>query len=120
MSHYELPSTVKRFVMTNIKSLEQLEVLLLVARGGTWTAERVARELRGNRHSVVQSLELLSLGGLLERQAMGATFALAQLKPELERAITDLGTAYRSAPHRVIQLIFAKPVAKLGVARPRR
>lgn len=112
MPPYEVPSDVVTFVTEYIESIEQLEVLLLVASGGEWTAERIARELRGNEASVANWLERLNHSGLAAQVSSGS-YTYQPSTPELKRAVAQLDSAYRTARYRVIELIFSKPLDKI-------
>lgn len=112
MPPYEVPSDVVTFVTEYIESIEQLEVLLLVANGGEWTAEGIARELRGNEASAANWLQRLGESGLV-RQVPSGKYAYQPSSPELKRAVAQLDSAYRTARYRVIELIFSKPLDKI-------
>lgn len=67
-----LPEAVQRFLRRHIRSVGELEVLLLLARDPSrwWSAEAVNQELRASSISARQYLQELVVGYLVERRGV--------------------------------------------------
>jgi predicted transcriptional regulator len=65
-----LPETVRDFLSTHIRSMSELEVLLLLQRDPSrwWTAHQVNAELKSSLESASTHLEHLCLAGLLQQR----------------------------------------------------
>lgn len=95
------------FVREHIDSVEQLEILLLLAAEPirSWSSEEVAKELRTSGRSAVTRLDRLTKQGLLSKT--GDQY-LYQPKTEETREIVDaLSNTYKTHRYRVISLIFS-------------
>jgi hypothetical protein len=108
-----VPEAVSAFVVQQISSIEQLEVLLFLRRnpGRPWTPEEVSRELRGSNPSIVRRLTDLSTRGfarLIEGEAK-SVFVYSPRTPQLADSVNALAAVYAERPHSVIRLIFSKP-----------
>lgn len=110
-----IPDDVRAFVHAHIDSVEQLEVLLLLRRESTraWTGDEVARELRTNPLSAGSRLVNLKDRNLMVEED-GGRFRYAPSNVDLERAVSGLARAYAEMRVSVIDLIFSKPVDRLG------
>jgi hypothetical protein len=105
----ELPADVRRFINTDISSVGQLEVLLLLrgAADKSWTAEQVARALVMLPSAAAGWLEQIAAGGLLAED--GSTYRYAPPTNEVERTIDRLAESYARYRLVVVGLIFSKP-----------
>lgn len=107
-------STIRPEVMTFIdrfvRSIEQLEILLLLFahRERAWTAQAVSDELRGNPASAAGRLDELCADGLLSASGDPRAYRYAA-SGEIDRAIAGLADAYRDFRLRVIERVFQKP-----------
>jgi hypothetical protein len=99
----------RTFIREHIRSVEQLEVLLLLRRERTrlFTGEDAARELRVHPESASRWLEDLVARRLAIRE--GDRFQFYPQGPTSDRDVAALAAAYADARVGVIQLIFTKP-----------
>lgn len=109
-----LEPDVERFIAAHIHSVEQLEVLLLLHRGGDreWSAQDVSRELSSHPHSVESRLLDLRARGLIEAREDGPGGLSYRFAPPaaLVATIAALQQAYTERRVTVITAIFAKPI----------
>lgn len=117
MTATSIPDEVRGFVVRHIESLEQLEVLLLLARDPArcWDAPGVAAEMRTSLPSVEGRLRDLERRGLLAPVDGTARFRYAPATPDLESAVTKLAEAYVNHRYSIIELIFSKPMDHIRV-----
>jgi hypothetical protein len=105
-----IPEPLLRFIKEHIHSVLQLEVLLLMReRGGDWTADALARELRITQQSAELRLVDLRLRGLLAPGVEPGSFRYAPSSPELALLTDALAELYAAARYTVINLIFSEP-----------
>ncbi|PTL84455.1 hypothetical protein [Vitiosangium sp. GDMCC 1.1324] len=112
----DLPEGVQRLIAEHIDSVEQLEILLLLARHPerTWNAETVARELRISALSAGDRLEDLARDALLaSTEGSAEEYRYAPRSPMQDESVRGLATAYVERRVTVINLIFSKPVDKI-------
>ena len=87
----------------------QLEILLLMReRGGEWSPNGVARELRITDQSAALHLRDLQLRGLVEAAPSGV-YGFAPKTPELRGLVDELAACYAATRYTVINLIFSEP-----------
>ena len=108
MAEDVLPSGLHDFIARNIRSVEQLEILLLVARDRetTWTVQSVYDVILSTKPSVEQWLDAFTRAGFLEKDSTGASgyrYLAAEGSAEL---VKDLGLLYKTKPVRVIEAIY--------------
>jgi hypothetical protein len=105
----ELPPRVTALVRGHLNSVEQLEVLLLLARDASrsWTADEVAAELVSTPYSVAIRLDDLEKQGLLVGD--DDTYRYEPRTDELRAGVAELGEVYPKRRVSVINLIFAPP-----------
>lgn len=99
---------VRQFIERHIRSVEQLELLLLLRRsaGRSWTAEEASRELRTRPSSVAPRLAELAGAGLVA--CSDAAYAYPSPGPR-EDVLSELERAYARYRARVISIIFSTP-----------
>lgn len=107
MTSAGIPQDVRDFVAATIRSVEQLEVLLLLHRNPDrdWTPAQVSAELRTQEHSAAAWLAQLEAGGLLDESAGRYRYA-----PRAARRATvdELRRCYEVYRVRLIGLIFER------------
>lgn len=109
---------VVALLSNHITSVEELEILLLLRRSAdrAWDAAAVAEDLRTSESSAAKRLGDLAMGGLIEEAGDGErSFRYAPASPWKRGAVDRLAELYAEAPFRVIDMIFAKPIANLRV-----
>lgn len=107
-----LPNSVQHFLSQYIRSLEQLEVLLLLrsSPNRSWTSVEVYEIVRSSRSSVEERLEnFVLLGFLAKNDGSPPTFRYAP-KENLGAAVDETASAYQTWRLRVIEAIFTPPV----------
>jgi hypothetical protein len=104
-----VPKDVERFISTDIESVEQLEVLLLLraAPDKEWTAQEVARALVSNVDSATGWLARMADRGLLAE--LGGTYRYAPRTPDVAHTIDGLAESFAKYRVTVVGLIFSKP-----------
>ena len=110
MSADSLPGAVRQLLSRHIKSVEQLEVLLLVRsqpqRG--WTAAEVYEVIRSSEPSIQSRLQTFTAGGFLtEEKGPPQTFRFSPKDQNLHAAVDQTAAAYQTSRVRVIEAIFA-------------
>jgi hypothetical protein len=112
----EIPAELLGFIHACIDSVEQLQVLLLLATGNEpWTVESLSRELRSSPASVKKRVRDLQDRKVLSAGAEGAdgVIRFTPVSPEVAKTVRELDDLFRQRPHRVIAQIFAKPPTPL-------
>ena len=104
----DIPADVRRFLSRHIRSLEQLEVLLLVGAlpDRDWTVDSVFQVVQTNRPLVQQRLDDFVRDGLMMRQPDG-TFRYAPKNDELARGVAATAGFYKLSRHKVVELIYS-------------
>jgi hypothetical protein len=107
-----LPSNVRHFLNRFIRSVEQLEILLLVSARGdlAWSVAQVYDVILSSESSVVRWLEELSRAGLLVRGAETPPNFRASEDPAVAEQIAGLRHAYKTVPTRLIEAIYKRDV----------
>jgi hypothetical protein len=107
MSENGLPAPVRDFVVRHITSVEQLELLILLASDPqkNRTVEQIVAQIRSSHESINQRIKQLLRAGLLVEADGGFRFAPAS--PEDAAVVRELAVAYREYRVRVIELIYS-------------
>ncbi|MEK6772783.1 MAG: hypothetical protein AABY64_02480 [Bdellovibrionota bacterium] len=110
----KIDKEIKSFILVNIDSVDQLEVLGLLSEHSTveWTAEAVSRELRSNPDWAKSQLEFWQDWGLLLLNE-NSTFSYRPANPETAEIIARVVHCYRNNRTSVINLIYDKPSEKI-------
>lgn len=115
MGEDELPAEVRDLVGRRLGSMEEVEVLLLLAGVPDALApDEIRRRLR----MPVSGLPMTSLARLVDcdliREEPGDTgpaYRYAPARPELRRAVDLLGVAYNQRPVTLVRLVYHRPMA---------
>lgn len=102
---------VLAFVDRHIRSIEQLEILLLVhrQRDRAWSARAVSDELRSNPDSAAARLAELAEDALVAAvEAAPAAYRYAAIG-DADRMVAALAEAYRDFRLRITERVFTKP-----------
>jgi DNA-binding MarR family transcriptional regulator len=117
MSDPSLTARVESLVVDHIESIQQLEVLLLLATspGRAWLARTLADELRTSRASVLAQLEKLCSAGLIA-SAQGNPEPAFRFDGTAEQgeAILELVALYPQFRVRISQLIYRRRPSATG------
>jgi hypothetical protein len=102
----QISDELQRFIARNIHSVEQIEILCLLAEtpGRTWSENDVYRSIQSTPESVAMNLRHFANRGILTRAPDG--FRFAPDSPELLRLSTALLHAYRARRVAIVDLIY--------------
>ncbi|MBI3467767.1 MAG: hypothetical protein HY000_32565 [Planctomycetes bacterium] len=112
----DLPDDVKRFIVENVRSVAQLEMLLLLRanRNTLWTAESVSRALYTTPEMMAAQLaELQARGLLVSNEASDRQYRYEPKTAELDRTVGELEQIYKERRVSVISQIYSAPVDKV-------
>lgn len=118
MSDYRISDRAYNFVVARIESVEQLEILKLLASepDQAWTPEAVSLQLRSNPASVAKRLADLSLIGVLALNFQpNFSYRYAPTDPELRATVDELLSYYPRYKSRLIRVIYSKPSDKITI-----
>jgi hypothetical protein len=113
MASDDLPPAVKQLLARYIRSVEQLEVLLLFASqpNRTWTATDVYEVIRSSKSSIADRVQSFTNDGFLaEAAGSPPSFRYAPKTDDLRRAVDETARVYQTHRIRVIEAIFAPVV----------
>jgi len=111
-----LPPSVQHFIADHIDSIEQLEVLLLLAKDVNrwWSVEELSVELRSTPRSIRKRLDDLCFLKLARRnEGEPERFAYLVADAKLAETVSELARLYRQYRLAVVDLIFRKPRNKM-------
>jgi hypothetical protein len=109
MADDALPAEVRGFLGRYIESVEQLEILLLVASNPSraWNVQEVYGVIRSSEGSVAHRLASFAREGLLQAgDSQPPTYSLAAVSGDLHAAISKTAEVYQTRRVRVIEAIF--------------
>lgn len=106
----DLPASIRAFLARHIRSVEQLEILLLFARapGSVWSSKKVYDTILSTPHSVERWLEEMTRNGLLEKVADPASSYRLRTNEDVVSQTGLLAELYRISPVRVIEAIYRR------------
>jgi hypothetical protein len=104
-----IPVEVRQFVESYIRSLDQLEVLLLVSAlpDREWSVDDVYNVVRSSPAVVAERLESFAKSGILVRSQEPPVYQYRPRTEEFGRAISSLSAIYKMSRHRIVELIYA-------------
>lgn len=112
----DIPAAVALLVGEHIRSIAQLELLLLMhARPeSSWTIEQAAKELYTAASMTEPLLETLRSSGLVARsEEAERRYRYGPRSPEVAGAVDELAKLYHQRRVTIINLIYAAPVKNL-------
>jgi hypothetical protein len=112
VSSSDIPIHVRDLLAKCIRSVSQLEVLLLLMRDSAseWTPERTAAELYIQPQPAAEHLAKLAVSGLVEKCGAGPDcYRYAPRSNDADRAVRDLAEIYAVKRLRVINEIMSNP-----------
>lgn len=109
----EVPYELRQLIAGHLESMEQVEVIVLLARGAqhAWSAAAVAETLRWSPRITQQTLEYLTRTPLVRRVGSGAgggTYEYAARGADLD-AVQSLLRLYDTRPLLLGRLIYDRP-----------
>lgn len=110
MPPQDLPSSIRSFLSRYVRSIEQLEILLLCNREPdvTWSPEQVYDAILSTPSSVKRWLDELASQRLLEKTADTVPGYRKCADAELSAEVASLAEIYRTTPVRVIETIYKR------------
>jgi predicted transcriptional regulator len=108
-----IPDSIKQFLARYIRSVEHIEILLLLRNqpDRTWTVLQVYEVIRSSQSSIEKGLERFAAHGFLaEEKESQATYRYAPRTEELSAALEQIEANYRVSRVRMIEAIFAAEV----------
>ena len=110
-----IPSEVKDFILRNITSVEEMEVLFFLRdrRDSAWTAHALSAQLRSSLPSIEQRLNDLQSRGLVARGDAPGAYRYWPKEPALEDLVAKLAQYYAERRISIIELIYTRPSDKL-------
>jgi len=109
-----IPESVARLIAVHIRSLEQLEILLLLAGKPEqwWSIDAVYDVVRSSRGSVAERLDELRLQGVLAQADGKMEYRYWPQSPELADAVQSLSHLYKERRVKIVEMIYAPPPAE--------
>lgn len=109
MSSDPLPPAVRQLLARHIRSVEQLEILLLVRTqpAREWTAAEIYDVVRSSQASIAERLDAFTASGFLTKTEGTPPRYRYSPNSDLRSAVDQTATAYQTWRVRVIEVIFA-------------
>jgi len=106
----ELPADVRTFLTEQIRSLEQLEILLLLGQTPekSWTPAEVYQVVRSSERSVGDTLETLRKQGLLRLENAGAAYQFSPPNDQLKDTIGSVARLYVERRVKIVEAIYSE------------
>lgn len=110
MFEQELPPSIRSFISSHVRSVEQLEILILLSREAktAWTVQKVYDAILSTPQSVERWLDEMVRNGLLEKMAEPAASYRCTAEASLISQMRQLGDIYSTRPVRVIEAIYRR------------
>jgi hypothetical protein len=110
LSETPLTNDLQKFIGRHIQSVEQLEILCLLAENPTqgWTATDVFRRIQSSEKSVASWLKKFTQNGFVAETPEGV-FRFAPATAELSSGVATLVKGYRERRVTVVEMIYQKP-----------
>ena len=110
MTRERLPPQVRSFLSAHIKSIEQLEILLLLLREPErwWSADSLAKELRTSPASAAARLEEMASKNFLDVRITEELFyRYGPVSASLDGSVREAARAYKETPVAVTTAIYS-------------
>ena len=112
MSESGFSEQLDKFIAQEIGSLEQLEILLFVSGNPHkwWTAQDIYNVVKSSPQSVGERLDEMVARGFLRKETDAETrYQFAPTDETLWNLISELRSAYKEKPVKIVQAIYSKP-----------
>lgn len=102
---------IKKFILDNITSVEQISILLLLQQNPqkNWTTAKISEELRSADLAIKKRLEDLYAAGVLKKTT-GVEFTYNPASEKIKSLVANLIEVYQKRPTWVIDLIYSRPI----------
>ena len=116
MTKGQIPSEVRDFILTKVRSVWALEVLLLLRRESSraWTLNELTKELRSSHAAVTEAMLQFQNAGLIADQG-SAGFRYHATSEKDDAIVEQLGEIYSTTPMTLIKEIVTAP--RSGIER---
>jgi DNA-binding MarR family transcriptional regulator len=108
---------IKQFLDANIKSIDQLEILRVLAesQGKGWNLADLSKELQSSPETISAHIAELSARGLLITSSPGGDVIsrFGAATPELESQVSSVLQLYQERPVTMIKLVYAQANQRL-------
>lgn len=110
MASHPITAQVLQFIGDHIRSIEQLEILCLLAENASrsWTVPEVFRCIQSTEKSVKECLDYFAAEGLLTSDEAGG-FRFAPRDRGVQERVLELVKSYRERRVTIIEAIYKKP-----------
>ena len=105
-----IPTEVAQFVVKQIRSLDQLEVLLLLSAlpDREWSVTALDSVVRSNPDSVAQWLDGFVAEGFVVRHGDPPVYRYQPPTEAMAQTIAALGATYKVSRHKIVELIYSR------------
>jgi hypothetical protein len=110
-----ISADVKQFIISHINSIEQLEILLLLAETRrAWSVVELADKICTTADSANKRIESLQKAGLVSIAAASPpSYAYQPRTRELGDAVTRLSVEYRERRISIVNFIYSQPIQNI-------
>lgn len=111
-----LPPNVDRFLRGSIRSVWDLELLLMFHRhrAHLWTVDELVRDLRASVLIVGDALVALQKAGLVSKNG-DEQYQYWPISPELDQLVEAVAAAYADSPVSVTEAILSSPSSSIRI-----
>lgn len=116
MTDHPLSNTVRQYILANIPSVLQLEIILRLHAAGArfLPLSELAASIGLDSASLQDQLgEMIRRGLVASQNTPQPVYAYASADPEQDRALSELAEAYQNYRVSVINLIYSRPTEKI-------
>jgi predicted ArsR family transcriptional regulator len=110
-----ISADVKQFIISHINSIEQLEILLLLAETRrAWSVVELADKICTTPDSARNRIDALQKAGLVSIAAVNPpSYVFQPATRELADAVTHLSQEYRERRISIVNLIYSQPIQNI-------
>lgn len=109
----DITKAIKQFLERYIRSLDQLEVLLLVSAlpDREWSVDEVYNVVRSSPGVVRERLDYFTAAGMLSCTTgdVPVRYRFQPRNADMQATIAALSTAYKISRHKIVELIYSRP-----------
>lgn len=111
-----LSQKLERFLRTSIRSVWELELLLLLRKAPSraWSADELIRQLRASGLVINDALAALQRANLVAAEEAGC-FRYRPADAELAAVVDELAEAYANLPASIMDVIWSTPRSNIEI-----